>query len=114
MPVYSGDRFPIWEVIFLMGTLLMNYSLARAITRVITDCRGGKQGEAIWVSIVAALGSLLCFGIAGTAVIQAAVAREARKYGIKPRLFGIAREDFAAKIAELSAVEGIGPSSSQR
>lgn len=105
MPVYSGDRFPIWEVVILACTLVVNFGIAQGITRVIADCRGGKKGEALWVATVAALGSLLCFGIVGTVVIQAAVTREVRKYGIKPRFFGVAKQDFVAKIAELGEGE---------
>ena len=102
VPVTTYSPRTIWDLVALACTLAVNFGIAQGITRVIADCRGGKKGEAIWVATVAAFGSLLCFGFIGTVVIQAAVTREVRKYGIKPRFFGIAKQDFAAKIEELA------------
>lgn len=105
VPVTTYSPRTLWDLVALACTLALNFGISQRLTRVLADCRGGKRGEALWVATVAALGSLLCFGIMGTVVIQAAVTREVRKYGITPRFFGIAKQDFAAKIEELAEGE---------
>lgn len=71
-------------------------------TKILADCRGKGAGYAVGPAVLAALCSLLCWGLAGVAILQSPITSEIRRYGIKPGFFGIPAAAMAAKIEELT------------